>query len=138
MNEHLAVQANIQSMKFAMEKNKSAWLNLFDENALVADPVGISPLDPTGQGHKGKAKIEAFWDTVIANGNVKLTATKRYTSGDFHCAVCIEGKNDMGFLETVIDMLVIYEVNAQGKIVSLRAHWNFDELMQQIHAAQAK
>jgi hypothetical protein len=135
-NKHLAVQANINSMKYAMEKNKEAWLNLFDDNAVVSDPVGKSPLDPEGLGHKGKEKITLFWDNVIANGNVKLNATKRYTSGDLHCAVAIEGRNDMGFVETHIDMMVVYQVNLEGKIISLSAHWDFDDLMAQIKAAQ--
>ncbi len=133
----MAVQANINSMKHAMAKDKQAWLALFADNAIVRDPVGKSPLDQSGEGHQGKQKIEAFWDNVIANGNVQLEATKRYISGDHHCAVAITGKNDMGFVTTCIDMLVVYEVNEEGKIVSLSAHWDFDDLMNQIKAAQA-
>lgn len=130
-SQHLAVQANINSMQHAMDKNKAAWLELFDENAVVRDPVGKSPLDPEGNGHRGKAKIEKFWDNVISKGNVQLTAKKRITSGDFHCAVEIEGRNEMGGIKTVIDMMVVYEVNSAGKIVALSAHWSFDDLMAQ-------
>lgn len=141
MNEstqHPAVEANIKSMQYAMTKNKQAWLDLFADNAVVKDPVGKSPLDPEGQGHQGKQSIECFWDQVIANGNVQLTAIKRYISGDKHCAVAIEGKNDMGFMETLIDMLVVYEVNEAGKIVSLSAHWDFNDMMRQIEQGKAK
>jgi len=136
--QHLAVQANILSMKFAMEKNKTAWLDLFDDSALVRDPVGKSPLDPAGQGHQGKQKIEAFWDNVIAKGNVQLTAKHRYTSGEYHCAVAIEGRNDMGGIKTLVDMLVVYEVNPEGKLLSLSAFWSFDELMKQIKSSIPK
>lgn len=137
LDQHLAVKANISSMKHAMAKDKQAWLDLFADNAIVRDPVGKSPLNPNGEGHRGKQEIEAFWDTVIANGNVQLDATKRYISGDHHCAVAITGKNDMGFVTTHIDMLVVYEVNEAGKIVALSAHWDFDELMNQIKSAQS-
>jgi len=130
-NQHLAVQANINSMQNAMDKNKEAWLNLFDDNAIVRDPVGKSPLDPEGNGHIGKAKIEEFWDNVISKGNVQLTAKKRLISGDYHCAVEIEGRNEMGGIKTLIEMIVIYEVNKEGKIIALSAHWNFDDLMTQ-------
>ena len=44
-NEHLAVQANINSMHHAMNKDKEAWLGLFADDAVVRDPVGVSPLD---------------------------------------------------------------------------------------------
>ena len=128
---HLAVQANINSMKHAMEKNKNAWLALFDENAVVRDPVGKSPLDLEGNGHVGKAKIENFLNNVISKGNVQLTAKKRFISGDYHCAVEIEGRNEMGGIKTILDMLVVYEVNSEGKIVALSAHWSFDDLMAQ-------
>lgn len=130
-NQHLAVQANINSMQYAMDKNKAGWLALFDENAVVRDPVGKSPLDPAGEGHMGKANIENFWDNVISKGNVQLIAKKRITSGDLHCAVEIEGRNEMGGVKTVLDMLVVYEVDPEGKIVALSAHWNFDDLMAQ-------
>ena len=136
--QHLAVQANIQSMKFAMEKNKTAWLDLFDDAAVVRDPVGKSPLDPAGKGHQGKQNIEVFWDKVIAKGNVQLTALHRYTSGDYHCAVAIEGRNDMGGIKTVVEMLVVYEVNPEGKLLSLSAFWSFDDLMLQIKNAMTQ
>lgn len=130
-HQHLAVQANINSMQHAMDKNKGAWLALFDENAVVRDPVGKSPLDPEGKGHIGKEKIEKFWDNIISKGNVQLTAKKRFISGDHHCAVEIEGRNEMGGIKTVIEMMVVYEVNSTGKIVALNAHWSFDDLMAQ-------
>ncbi len=129
--QHLAVQANIKSMSNAMAKNKEAWLDLFADNAVVKDPVGISPLDPAGLGHQGKEIIALFWDNVIAKGDMKLTAKKRITSGDRHCAVEIEGKNSAGGVETTVEMMVIYEVDDAGKIIALSAHWSFDDLMKQ-------
>ena len=98
---------------------------------MVRDPVGKSPLDLEGNGHVGKAKIENFWNNVISKGNVQLTAKKRFISGDYHCAVEIEGRNEMGGIKTILDMLVVYEVNSEGKIVALSAHWSFDDLMAQ-------
>jgi len=46
------------SAKAAEEGNKENWLALFDDNAIIEDPVGESPLDPSGEGHKGKKAIE--------------------------------------------------------------------------------
>ncbi len=34
-------------------KDRQAWLGLFAPDAVVADPIGPSPLDPAGLGHRG-------------------------------------------------------------------------------------
>ena len=80
---HLAVEANKKSIKYASEGNKDAWLALYTDDAVVCDPVGKSPMDPSGEGHRGKAAIEAFWDNVIGPSNVEITANKRWTSGEY-------------------------------------------------------
>ncbi|MEM1156361.1 MAG: hypothetical protein AAGI44_19670 [Pseudomonadota bacterium] len=69
---HPAVLANTQSIRYAMEGNLSAWLALYADDAVLADPVGISPMDPDGLGHHGKAAIEVFWDTVTAPSNIDI------------------------------------------------------------------
>lgn len=53
-------------MKFVMKKQRSNWLALFADDACIEDPVGISPLDDSGKGHKGIKAVEKFWDTNIA------------------------------------------------------------------------
>lgn len=137
MNEHLdhlAVQANINSMKFAMAKDKDAWLALFADDAVVRDPVGKSPFDPEGEGHRGKEKISNFWDNIMAPANIELTPIKRFPSGDLHCAVVIEGVNDMGGAKIDINMTVVYEVNAEGKILALSAYWSWADMEKQFAA----
>lgn len=41
-------------------KDRETWLSLFAPDAVVADPVGPSPFDPDGRGHRGLAAIAAF------------------------------------------------------------------------------
>ena len=60
------------SRDYAVAKDKQNWLDLFADDAIVQDPIGKSPLDPVGDGHKGKEAIEKFYDTVIANGNIEF------------------------------------------------------------------
>jgi ketosteroid isomerase-like protein len=135
---NLAVEANKKSIKYAMEGNKEAWLALYTEDATVADPVGVSPMDPTGKGHQGKAAIEAFWDNVIGKSNIEIRVDKRWISGDHCCCVAQVARNDMGDGNfTECDMLATYEVNDEGLITSMKAHWNFDDMMEQIAALQS-
>lgn len=130
---HLAVEANKNSIRYAMEGNKEAWLALYTEDAVVCDPVGKSPMDPSGEGHQGKAAIEKFWDTVIGPSTLEIKADKRWTSGDRCCCVAQVARNDMGNGNyTFCDMLALYEVNDEGLITRMAAHWDFDDMMSQI------
>jgi steroid delta-isomerase len=133
MSAIAAVQANINSMRNASLGNKSDWLALFRDDAVVRDPVGKSPFDAVGDGHKGIRAIESFWDTVIGPANLTLTPVKRYPSGDRHCAVEIRIENDLGNdLKTRMDMMVTYEVDGEGKIKELAAYWSWDEMTKQL------
>lgn len=130
---HLAVEANKKSIQYAMEGNKEAWLALYTDDATVADPVGVSPMDPSGEGHNGKAAIEGFWDNVIGKSNIEIRVDKRWTSGDNCCCVAQVARNDMGDGNfTECDMLATYVVNDDGLITAMKAHWCFDDMMEQL------
>ena len=132
-DNHLAVIANKNSIKFASEKNKEAWLALYRDDAVVCDPVGVSPFDEKGDGHIGKAAIENFWDTVIASSNIQITAHKRCPSGTHSCAVHQSAVNDMGNgIKTTIEMIAVYHVDDEGLIKSMQAYWSWDEMQEQL------
>ena len=131
--EHLAVAANKKSIQYAMEGNREAWLALYTDDAVVQDPVGVSGMDPTGEGHRGKEAIAAFFDATIGPSNLKIEVEKRWTSGDHCCCVAQKAHNDIGDGKVVVcDMLALYEVNPEGKITHMAAHWDYDALMQQL------
>ncbi|QFU75896.1 hypothetical protein EY643_09605 [Halioglobus maricola] len=130
---HLAVKANMNSIKYASAGDKEAWLALYADDAIVQDPVGKSPMDPSGNGHVGRAAIEAFWDTVIGPSSIEITANKRWTSGAYCCCVAQVARNDLGGGKfSDCDMLAVYEVNDEGLITRMQAHWDFDALMAQL------
>lgn len=131
--QHLAVAANKKSIAFAMAGDKNAWLALYTDDAVVCDPVGVSPMDPSGKGHQGKAAIAAFWDTVIGPAQLEITPVKRWTSGEHTCCVHQVARNSMGDGKfTECDMLAVYTVNDEGLLTSMSAHWDFDGLMEQL------
>lgn len=132
---HPAVQANINSIKYAMEKNKQAWLALYRDDAILRDPVGASPLDPSGQGHCGKAAIEKFWDNVIAPATLTLTPGLRCPSGSHSCAVPMRAENNMGGgIKTAVDMIAVYQVDDNGLIESMSAYWDWNQMEAQLKA----
>lgn len=129
---HPAVTASERSAQYAMAKDKESWLGLFSEDAFLADPVGKSMLDPEGNGHRGKAAIERFWDNVISKANLTLVASQRIAC-DNTCVAVLQATNDLGGgIKTVVDMVGLYEVDDEGKLRSLKVYWDFEKLMAQL------
>jgi ketosteroid isomerase-like protein len=108
--------------------DREAWLDLFADDAVVQDPVGVSALDPTGLGHRGRDAIGAFFDNVIGPNEVRFTLRESWEADH-------EVANVGRITTTMADGLVVhtdgvftYRVDDEGKVVSLRAHWSVDRL----------
>jgi len=121
-----ARRASIESMKAAMDGDARAWVDLFSEDAVVQDPYGSSPMDPTGRGRVGKKEIEEFAAVYIKPDAIRFQIRQTITSGD---AVVNVGTifvrwpdGRFGWNEVVN----AYEVDDVGKITLLRAYWDFD------------
>ena len=128
-----AQELGFLSRDYAVAKDKQNWLDLFAENAIVQDPIGKSPLDPVGDGHKGKEAIEKFYDTVIANGNIEFNILESIPCAD-ECANFAQIVNVVGDVKIETKMIVIYRVNSDDKIVSLRAFWDYEKMEDQLKA----
>lgn len=129
---NLAKAASERSGQYVSNGDREGWLALFADDAVVEDPVGESPLDPTGQGHRGKAAIADFWDTVIAPGSIDFQIVSSHPAGD-ECANVVNMVNTMpGDMRIEVHMVVVYRANADGKLTSLRAFWDYDGVMAQL------
>ena len=127
-----AQELSFLSRDYAVAKDKENWLALFDDNALVQDPIGKSPLDPEGNGHKGIAAIEKFYDTVIANGNIEFTIVESIPCAN-ECANYAQIVNLVGDIKIETKMIVIYRINSNNKIESLRAFWDYQKMEKQLN-----
>ena len=128
-----AQELGFLSRDYAVTKDKQNWLDLFAKDAIVQDPIGKSPLDPVGDGHKGKEAIEKFYDTVIANGNIEFNILESIPCAD-ECANFAQIINIVGDVKIETKMIVIYRVNSDDKIVSLRAFWDYEKMEDQLKA----
>lgn len=116
----------IASLSAVRAGNRAAWLALFDDDAIVEDPVGKSPLDPAGKGHRGKEAIGAFYDNVIAHNKAfDFRIDRSYLCGN-------EAANAATFTITFpngktseMGLIIVYRVTDAGKIAHLRAFWEF-------------
>lgn len=128
-----AHQASLLSAEYSAANNKQGWLDLYADDAVIADPVGVSPLDQTGLGHHGKAAIAAFYDLTIAPNKLSWNIRASYPSGD-SCANVATLTIDMAGKEIAVDLVAIYRVNDDGKLASMHAYWPWDSVVQQLSA----
>lgn len=125
---HPARRAALASVQAVEAGDRDAWLALFADDAVVADPVGPSPLDPDGQGHRGRAAIAAFYDTVIAQAQVRFDLRESYAAGDECANVGTITSTFEDGTAGVVDGVYVYRVDDDGRLVSIRAYWQFDDL----------
>ena len=132
-----AQELSFLSRDYAVAKDKENWLELFAKDALVQDPIGKSPLDPEGNGHRGIAAIEKFYDTVIANGNIEFTIVESIPCAN-ECANYAQIVNLVGDIKIETKMIVIYRINSNDKIESLRAFWDYQKMEKQLNGLLSK
>ncbi len=127
-----AQQASFLSMRNVSAQNRAAWLELFADDAVLQDPVGISPLDPAGLGHRGREAIGRFWDKVIARQNGAYAIRESHPCAD-ECANVVNVTRSLpNGRRHEMSFVVVYRVDAAGKIVSLKAYWQFEKMMQDL------
>jgi steroid delta-isomerase len=127
-DEHPARAAAQRSMDCVHAKKRDEWLANFADDAHIEDPIGPSPLDPSGRGHRGRAAIAAFWDRVIAPNRVMFDIARSYACGS-ECAnvgsittVMANGAT------TIVNGVFTYRVDEAGKLTSLRAYWEIGSI----------
>lgn len=125
---HPARAASLRSMTAVEAGDRSAWLDLFAADAVIEDPIGVSPLDPEGKGHRGPEAIAAFWDTVIGPNRVRFRIDSSWAAGS-EVANVGTITTTMGDGSTVhTDGVFTYRVDDGGRIVALRAYWEMARL----------
>jgi steroid Delta-isomerase len=109
-------------------KDRAQWLSLWAADAVIQDPIGPSPFDPAGHGHRGPEAIAAFYDNVIAPNELITFEIE-------HSYLCGNEVADVGLIRTVlpggrhvavVDGVYTYRCNGEGKLTALRAFWEFD------------
>lgn len=107
-------------------KDRETWLGLFADDAIVEDPVGPSPLDPAGGGHRGASAIAAFYDNVIGRAEqIRFEIERSYLCGDELADVGSIHMTLPGGFTAVVPGVFTYRGDHTGKICALRAFWEF-------------
>lgn len=130
--EHPARAAAHRSMEIVQRKGQNAketWLALFADDAIIEDPIGSSPLDPEGKGHRGKDALGTFWDTFIGPVEIRFDIEGSYAAGNEVANVGTITTRTQDGTTAVAEGVFTYKVDAAGKIVALRAYWEFDRML---------
>lgn len=89
---------------------------IYADNATVEDPVGSAP-------HVGIEAIIAFYEKALASGaKLSLSQPIRVAGNSVAFAFDVEMP---GIKISPID---VFEVNAEGKVVAMRAYWGNENL----------
>jgi ketosteroid isomerase-like protein len=126
--EHPARAASKRSMDAVHAKDKQAWVDNFADDAVIEDPIGPSPLDPDGQGHRGKAAIARFWDNQIAPNRIVFNIRESYAAGSEVANVGTITVIMPNGAVMLVDGVFTYRVNDAGKLVAMRAYWELSGL----------
>ena len=127
-DDRSARAASLRSRAAVQAGDRAAWLALFAPDAVVADPVGPSALDPVGDGHRGLDAIAAFWDGVIAPNPITMGIRSSHAGGDEVANVVTITTTFPDGARAIVDVVAVYRVGPDGRIAALRAYWEFDHL----------
>jgi steroid delta-isomerase len=131
---HPAQRASALSARYASEGKKTPWLELYADDAILEDPVGISPLDPSGLGHRGREAMSLFWDLVMGPGKMRYAIRESYPCRD-ECANVWTLTNTLpGNVDITVNLVSIYRVSALGKLTAMRAYWSYTDVEQKLKA----
>ena len=133
--QHPAKRVSLLSREYVHSHNKVGWLGLFSEDAIIEDPIGVSPIDEAGKGHRGVAAREAFWENNITNSDIKIVIHQSYAAG-LECANIVTLNTILTFggktYSQEVNGIFTYQVNEAEQLVALRGYWEVDEMMKTI------
>lgn len=129
---HPAREASQRSYSAVAKGDLAEWLTVYDEEALLEDPVGPSMFDPEGNGHHGHAGISAFWEKAIAPiAAFEFEINDSFANpGSDTCANI--GRIKTSFSDgshTTTDLIMVYVVNDAGRVTSMKAYWEPERTM---------
>ena len=125
---HPARDMSVRSMTAVEAGDRDGWLALWAEDGIVEDPIGPSPFDPEGKGHRGLDAIAAFWDNTISVAPVRLAVRESYATGNECANVATITLSMPDGSRVIVDGVFTYRIDDAGRLVALRAFWEQDKM----------
>lgn len=128
--EHPARLASWRAMNALADKDKDAYLSLYAPSGGLEDPVGPSTYDPAGEGHYGREKLAAFWDSVIGTiESFHFVITDSFAAGDevVNVGKVTTSLPDGRKMDT--EGVFQYRVDAEGLLLFVRTFWELERAL---------
>ena len=129
---HPARAASQRSYSAVAKGDLEEWLTVYAEDAVIEDPVGRSMFDPEGTGHRGHDGIRAFWEKAIAPiERFEFEIYESFANPESNTCANI-GRIRTSFPDgshTTTDLIMVYVVNDEGRVTSMKAYWEPDRTM---------
>ena len=128
--EHPARKAARLSRTYFAQRKKQEWLDLWAEDGVILDPLGVSYMDPTGEGYRTPAAREKWWDDHhLAEFYYAMIAS--FVAGNQvanYETLIMVGEVDGAKHSFKCEGIWTYEVDEQGKLKSMIGYWEEDAL----------
>ena len=106
-------------VKFLCDSNVDGIMELFGEDPTVEDPVGQPAV-------VGTEAVREFYARSTPALRVELTGPIRVAGNE--CAMPMLAEIELGDRSLYIDVIDVMRFDELGKVVSMRAFWNPDEM----------
>ena len=133
-NDHHPARAASQRSYSAVAKGDlDEWLTVYAEDAVIEDPVGPVDVRPRGQGPPGpRGRSRAFWELAIAPiETFEFEINDSFANPEGNTCANI-GRIRTSFPDgshTTTDLIMVYVVDDDGRVASMRAYWEPDRTM---------
>jgi len=125
---HPAAAAAHRAMNAVNANDRAAWLACYAPDAVLYDPVGGSPLDPDGNGLRGHAALDRFWQLTVSPSTVRFTIDAVHAAGD-EAAVASVSTRLPNQATVNYDGVFVYRTDHHGRIISLRGYWDIQHVL---------
>lgn len=125
---HPAMAAARASWSAVQNGAKQDWLDIMSDDVVFEDPIGVSPLDRTGKGVRGKQALGAFWDANMAQSSIHIEVHESHAAGNESAHVMTLTTTLPGGAKTIVRGIFTYRVDDAGLLEALRGYWEFDRM----------
>lgn len=131
-DDHPARAASQRSYSAVAKGDLEEWLTVYAADAVIEDPVGPSMFDPEGKGHRGHDGIRAFWELAIAPiAKFEFEIDESFANPGANTCANV-GRVRTSFADgshTTTELVMVYIVNDDGTVASMKAYWEPDRTM---------